>query len=75
MPAILRWLQRPGGHPRSGVHGKTGILVPFEPVSNADPEPLRPEQFMPTTFAAAINELLRAPERRQAMGPKPRRRV
>ena len=30
-----------GGIPEVVVHGKTGILVPFEPVSSADPEPLQ----------------------------------
>ncbi len=63
-----------GGIPEVVVHGKTGILVPFEPVSNTDPEPLRPEQYA-HDLAAAINELLRAPERRQAMGAEARQRV
>jgi glycogen synthase len=63
-----------GGIPEVVVHGKTGILVPFEPVSSVDPEPLRPEQYA-RDLAAAINELLRAPERRQAMGAEARRRV
>ena len=63
-----------GGIPEVVVHGQTGILVPFDPVSSADPEPLRPEQYA-RDLAAAINELLRAPERRQIMGAESRRRV
>ncbi len=63
-----------GGIPEVVVDGKTGILVPFAPVSSADPEPLRPEQYA-RDLAAAINELLAAPERRQAMGAEARRRV
>lgn len=63
-----------GGIPEVVVHGQTGILVPFDPVSSADPEPLRPEQYA-RDLAAAINELLRAPERRQIMGAESRQRV
>jgi glycogen synthase len=63
-----------GGIPEVVVHGHTGILVPFDPVSGANPEPLRPEQYA-RDLAAAINELLRAPERRQIMGAESRRRV
>lgn len=63
-----------GGIPEVVVDGKTGILVPFEPVSSADPEPIRPEQYA-RDLAAAINELLAVPERRQAMGAEARRRV
>jgi len=63
-----------GGIPEVVVHGQTGILVPFDPVSSADPEPLRPEQYA-RDLAAAINELLHAPERRQIMGAESRRRV
>lgn len=63
-----------GGIPEVVVHGQTGILVPFEPASSADAEPLRPEQYA-QDLAAAINELLRVPERRQIMGVESRRRV
>jgi glycogen synthase len=63
-----------GGIPEVVLHGQTGMLVPFEPVSDANPEPRRPEQYT-CDLAAAINELLRAPERRQAMGAAARRRV
>ncbi len=63
-----------GGIPEVVVHGKTGILVPFEPVGSNDPEPLRPEQYA-RDLAAAINELMREPERRRTMGAEARRRV
>ena len=63
-----------GGIPEVVVHGQTGILVSFDPVSSVNPEPLRPEQYA-RDLAAAINELLRAPERRQVMGAESRRRV
>lgn len=63
-----------GGIPEVVLHGQTGSLVPFEPVSDADPEPRRPDQYT-RDLAAAINELLRAPERRQAMGAAGRRRI
>lgn len=63
-----------GGIPEVVVHGKTGLLVPFEPVSGDDPEPLRPDQYA-RDLASAINALLAAPERRQAMGAEARLRV
>ena len=63
-----------GGIPEVVVDGQTGILVPFEPAGDADPEPRRPEQYA-RDLAVAINALLRAPERRQAMGAAARRRV
>ena len=46
----------------------------FEPVGGTDPEPRRPQQYA-RDLATAVNELLRAPERRQAMGLEARRRV
>lgn len=63
-----------GGIPEVVVNGRTGMLVPFEPVSSNDPEPLRPEQYA-ADLAAAINELMRAPDRRRVMGDEARRRV
>jgi alpha-maltose-1-phosphate synthase len=63
-----------GGIPEVVVQGRTGILVPFEPVGDADPEPRRPEQYA-RDLAAAVNQLLYAPERRQAMGAEGLRRV
>jgi starch synthase len=63
-----------GGIPEVVVRGQTGILVSFEPVSDADPEPRNPEQYS-RDLAAAVDELLRMPERRKAMGAEARRRV
>jgi glycogen synthase len=63
-----------GGIPEVVVPGQTGTLVPFEPVSDTDPEPRKPDQYT-RDLATAINALLRAPERRQAMGAAARRRV
>jgi len=63
-----------GGIPEVVEDGKTGILVPVEPLGEADPEPRRPEVFA-RQLAAAINDVLRAPERRLQMGAAGRRRV
>jgi glycogen synthase len=63
-----------GGIPEVVVQGQTGVLVPFAPVSEANPEPRRPEQYA-RDLAAAVNQLLYAPEKRQAMGAEARRRV
>ena len=63
-----------GGIPEVVLNGETGILVPFEPVGGADPEPRRPEVYA-HELAAAINDVLRAPERRLRMGAAGRRRV
>jgi glycogen synthase len=63
-----------GGIVEVVVQGQTGILVSFEPVSDADPEPRNPDAYA-RQLAAAVNQLLRAPERRQAMGAEARRRV
>jgi glycogen synthase len=63
-----------GGIPEVVTTGETGILVPFEPVGGADPEPCRPEEYA-RDLAAAINDVLRAPERRLKMGAAGRRRV
>jgi glycogen synthase len=63
-----------GGIPEIVVPGKTGILVPFVPQSDASPEPAEPDAFS-AALAAAVNELLAAPERRIAMGKAGRERV
>jgi glycogen synthase len=63
-----------GGIPEVVVHDQTGILVSFEPAGDAGSEPRRPEQYA-RDLAAAINALLRAPERRKIMGAEGRRRA
>ncbi|MFZ0132777.1 MAG: glycogen synthase [Desulfobacterales bacterium] len=63
-----------GGIPEVVVHDKTGLLVPFDPAGPDDSEPKHPRQFA-RDLAAAIDSLLRAPEKRAAMGAAARRRV
>jgi glycogen synthase len=63
-----------GGIPEAVVHGETGLLVPFEPVSRLDAEPRDPTQFA-RDLAAAVNRLLGSPDLRQALGAKARERV
>ncbi|MCJ8501964.1 glycogen synthase [Desulfatitalea alkaliphila] len=63
-----------GGIPEVVRHGETGLLVPFAPAGPEDPEPLDPEAYA-RDLAAAINELLAAPEKRRLMGIAARRRV
>ena len=63
-----------GGIPEVVLHNETGLLVPFEPASPKHPEPKDPEQFS-RDLAAAINTLLRSPERIKEMGLKSRARV
>jgi alpha-maltose-1-phosphate synthase len=48
--------------------------VPFDPIGSESFEPKDPEQFA-RDLAAAMNRLLQAPERMQAMGRKARERV
>ncbi|MDX1419562.1 MAG: glycogen synthase [Rubricoccaceae bacterium] len=63
-----------GGIPEIVVPGETGLLVPFASVGSGSPEPRDPEAFS-RALADAINELLRDPERRSALGAASRRRV
>jgi starch synthase len=63
-----------GGIPEVVVHEQTGLLVPFEPAGNGDAEPRQPQQYA-EDLAAAINTLLRHPEKRAAMGAAARERV
>lgn len=63
-----------GGIPEVVLDGETGILVPFEAVGGADPEPCRPEAYA-RDLAGAINDLLRTPEKRLRMSAAGRRRV
>jgi alpha-maltose-1-phosphate synthase len=63
-----------GGIPEVVVHGETGLLVPYEPVSPYDFEPKAPEQFS-RDLAAAVNRLFDDPRTMQEMGRKARERV
>jgi glycosyltransferase involved in cell wall biosynthesis len=63
-----------GGIPEAVVHGETGLLVPFEPVSPQDFEPKAPEQFA-RDLASAVNRLLDDPSTLREMGRKARTRV
>jgi len=65
---------RVGGIPESVVHGETGLLVPVEQMDTAPFEPVDADQFA-RDLAAAINELMRDPARRQEMSLAARRRV
>jgi glycogen synthase len=63
-----------GGIPEIVVPGETGLLVPFEAEGGGSPEPRDPEAFS-RALAAAVNELIDAPDRRAAMGQAARARV
>src|SRR5215218_1284347 len=63
-----------GGIPEIVVPGETGTLVPFEPEGGGSVEPRDAEAFS-RALAAAVNELMDAPERRAAMGRAARERV
>jgi len=63
-----------GGIPEIVVPGETGTLVPIEPEGGGSVEPRDPEAFS-RALAAAVNELMDAPERRAAMGKAARARV
>jgi glycogen synthase len=63
-----------GGIPEAVVHGKTGLLVPFEPAAPADPQPKQPQRYA-RDLAAAIASLLSSPDRMRAMAEESRRRV
>ena len=63
-----------GGIPGVVIHGKTGFLVPFEPIDKNHSEPQHPERFS-RDLAAAINSLIRSPKRLRSMGLKSRERV
>lgn len=63
-----------GGIPEVVQHGKTGLLVPFAPAGDGDPEPRDPEQYA-HDLASAINELMGSAQTRKQMGVAARRRV
>jgi starch synthase len=63
-----------GGIPEVVEHGKTGLLVPIEQVTDGTGIPLDPEKFV-TDFAAALVEVVSDPARARAMGEAGRRRA
>jgi alpha-maltose-1-phosphate synthase len=63
-----------GGIPEIIVSGETGILVPLEAEGEGSAEPRDPEAYS-RALAAAVNDLLAAPEGRKAMGKAARARV
>lgn len=63
-----------GGIPEAVVDGKTGLLVSFEPAGPGDAEPRHPDRFA-RDLAAAIDAIMRSPEKRAAMGAAARRHV
>ena len=63
-----------GGIPEVVVDGETGLLVPFESAGGDSFEPRDPEGFA-RDLAAAINQLMADPSRREAMGKAGRRRA
>jgi glycosyltransferase involved in cell wall biosynthesis len=63
-----------GGIPEVVIDGKTGVLIPFEPISDDNFEPKNPEQFS-KDLAEAVNDLLRSPEKSERMGRESRKRV
>ena len=63
-----------GGIPEIVVPDETGVLVPFEAEGNGSPEPVDPDGYS-RALAAAINQLMGDPDKRQAMGRAGRARV
>jgi len=63
-----------GGIPEIVVPGETGVLVSLEAEGGGSAEPRDPAAFS-AALAAAINELMAAPDRRKAMGVAARQRV
>ncbi len=63
-----------GGIPEVVLHERTGLLVPFTPVDEANPEPRDPGQYA-RDLAEAINRMLANPQLREEMGRLGRQRV
>ncbi len=63
-----------GGIPEVVVHGETGLLIPFQPISSENFEPKNSDQFS-EDIAEAVNHLLQNPERLISMAKKSRARV
>ena len=63
-----------GGIPDIVLHGETGYLVPYEPVSEQDPEPRNPGVFA-ADLARGLNAILDHPETGREMGRRGMHRV
>jgi starch synthase len=63
-----------GGIPEIIVPGETGVLVPFDAVDDASAEPRDPAGYS-RALAAAVNDLMAAPDLRKQMGRAARARV
>ncbi|MEO7334481.1 MAG: glycogen synthase, partial [Gemmatimonadales bacterium] len=63
-----------GGIPEVVVHGETGTLVPLELSAKEQMSPVDPDRFA-RDLAAAVNDLVADPARREAMGRAGRRRA
>jgi alpha-maltose-1-phosphate synthase len=63
-----------GGIPEIVVPGETGTLVPFEAQGDGSAEPVDADGFS-RALASAVNDLMRDPSRREAMGRAARERV
>jgi starch synthase len=63
-----------GGIPEIVVHDETGLLVSFEAEGGGSAEPRDPDVYS-RALAAAVDELMRDPKRRVAMGKAARKRV
>lgn len=61
-----------GGIPEVVVHKETGLLVPFD--AKEDAEPKNPQTYA-ADLAAAINSLIREPEKGAQMGANARKRI
>ncbi|KQQ85263.1 MULTISPECIES: glycogen synthase [Micrococcaceae] len=63
-----------GGIPEVVEHGRTGLLVDLEQVTDGTGTPLDPEKFV-SEFAAALTEVVSDPDRARAMGQAGRERA
>lgn len=63
-----------GGITEVVVHGETGLLVPLDQMKESPFEPSQPDRFA-RNLAAAINELMADPAKREAFGKAGRKRA